>query len=84
MANQFSILSLELLLVVIVIMTYTFFRKKSIFSLDMVKGLEVCIPPTQADFDELVESIKPAASKVKGKRAKFEKKSPKQARFPLR
>lgn len=46
MANHFSILSLELLLVVVVIMTYTYFRKKKIWSLEMVKGLEVCMPPS--------------------------------------
>ena len=41
----FNIVSLELMLVVVVIMTYTRIRKTKIFSLEMVKGLTVYMPP---------------------------------------
>ena len=47
MSTQFSILSVELLLVVLVIIVYTQFRKKKMYSLEMVKDLTVYMPPSQ-------------------------------------
>ncbi len=47
---MFHFLSLELMVVVAVIMIYTRYRKATIFSLAMVKGLNIYMPPSQADF----------------------------------
>jgi hypothetical protein len=55
----FSILSVELLLVVVVILAYTRIRKSTIFSLAMVKDLIIYMPPRNEDFEELQDSIKP-------------------------
>ena len=54
-------LSLELLFIVMIILIYTRFRKTTIFSLALVKDLNIYMPPTQEDFDVLVESVKPVA-----------------------
>ena len=80
--TSFSIISLELGLVVLVILAYTRLRKNTIFSLEMVKDLTIYMPPNQEDFDVLLDSIKPDP-KGKGKK-RFEKKTNKQAKFPMR
>ena len=72
--TQFNFLSLELMLAVVVIMTYTRYRKNNILSLAMVAGLTVYCPPSQADFEEMQESIKPPVQRenAKGKKNKFD------------
>lgn len=51
--TQFNFLSLELMLAIVVIMTYTRYRKSNLLSLAMVAGLTVYCPPSQADFESL-------------------------------
>ena len=85
---MFNFLSLELLFVVMVIMIYTRFRKSQIFSLLMVKDLNIYMPPSQADFEALMESMTPVTQREnsKGKKNKFDARKTKnmQAKFPLR
>ena len=86
---MFHFLSLELMVVVVVIMVYTRFRKSTIFSLAMVKGLTIYMPPSQTDFDMLQESLKEPTQRttMKGKKNKFDSrkaKSAAQLKFPLR
>ena len=73
---MFNFLSLELLCVIVIIMTYTRFRKTTIFSLAMVEGLTVYMPPNKQDFEVLMESITPATVREnsKGKKNKFDAK----------
>jgi len=86
----FTFLSLELLLVCAVVMVYTRYRKSTIFSLALVKDLTIYMPPSQADFEALKESINPPSVREnsKGKKNRFEAKkakaAQKPARFPLR
>ena len=71
---MFTWLSLELLLIVGIILVYTRVRKTTIFSLQMVKDLNIYMPPSQADFDVLIESVTPVTQRenAKGKKNKFD------------
>ena len=85
---MFNWLSIELLFIVTIILIYTRLRKTTIFSLALVKDLNVYMPPTQEDFDILVESVTPVNQRenYKGKKNKFDARKSKnmQAKFPLR
>lgn len=89
---MFNFLSLELLVVIAIIMIYTRYRKTTIFSVALVKGLNIYMPPSSHDFEHLQESLKPAYNNVrensKGKKNKFDMKraaktAQKNVRFPL-
>lgn len=49
----FNFISLELLIFVVIILTYTRLRKRSDYSLEMVKNLTIYMPPSANDFLEL-------------------------------
>lgn len=49
----FNFLSLELMVTVAIIMVYTRFRKNNIFSLKLIEGLMVYLPPSKNDFEDL-------------------------------
>jgi len=85
---MFNFLSLELLSIVTIILIYSRFRKTTLFSLLMVKDLNIYMPPSKADFDVLIDSVTPAAQRenAKGKKNKYDARKSKnmQAKFPLR
>ena len=56
---MFSVISLELLCLVVIILTYARLRKSRIFSLGMVEGLTIYVPPSEQDFEDYKESVTP-------------------------
>lgn len=81
----FNLISLELSFFIGVMLIYTKLRKSNIFSISLVRGLTVYLPPSQADFDVLVKSNKPNRESAKGKVNKYDlKNNPKKAKFPMR
>ena len=72
---MFNFISLELCLFAVVIMTYTRFRKKKVFSLEMIREMTIYMPPTQEDFDVLTASRKPPRENAKGKKNRFDKRA---------
>ena len=81
----FNLISLELSLFLVVMLTYAKLRKTTIFSLSLVRGLTIYLPPTKEDFDVLKQTNKPSRQSAKGKVNKYDQKNnPKKAKFPMR
>ena len=85
---MFSVISLELLCLVMIILTYARLRKSRIFSLNMVEGLTIYVPPSEQDFEDYKESVTPVKQRenAKGKKMKFDSRKSKNlpGKFPLR
>ena len=87
-----NIISLEMITFVTIMIIYSRFRKNNIFALNMVKNLTIYMPPSQKEFNEMIEESKPKEVRetVKGKKNKYDtkrassKKSKPQLKFPLR
>ena len=81
----FNLISVELACFLAVMLTYTKLRKSNVFSLSLVSGLTIYLPPSQADFEVLTTTMKPSRESKKGKVNKYDaKNNAKQAKFPMR
>jgi len=77
--------SLELVLFIAIIFVYTRLRQERVFPINMIRGLTLYLPPTDADFEVLQSTNKPARETLQGKKNKYdEKHESKQAKFPMR
>ena len=71
----FNLISVELACFLAVMLTYTKLRKSNVFSLSLVRGLTIYLPPSQADFQVLTTSMKPSRENKKGKVNKYDAKN---------
>jgi hypothetical protein len=77
--------SIELCLFVATLFAYTRLRNMSVFPINMIRGLTLYLPPTQADFETLESTSKTARETLQGKKNKYDQKhESKQVKFPLR
>ena len=80
-----TVLSIELILFIALLSIVMRYRKSSIFSISIVQGLILFVPPIDSDFEELEKTDKPVKTNMKGEPKKSMKSiANKKARFPLR
>lgn len=80
-----NVVSFELILFISVLTLYMKFRKSSVLSLKLVRGLVTYVPPIDEDFEMLEKTNKQGRENKKGEVNKYDKKKlPGKAKFPLR
>jgi hypothetical protein len=83
--DNMAVLSFELVLFIAIMFAYTRIRKSKIYPLELIRGLTIYLPPTQADFDVLESTNTQARESAKGKVNKYDAKhTSKLAKFPMR